>query len=113
MPTDRLRQEIREFLQLSLPPNTIPFETRAVVKEHDYDRLQITYDNEEHDRIPAFLLMPHGAGPFPALLVHHQHNSQWHLGKSEVCGLAGDHSLRRSAGEVAAAVVSWLGQRVA
>ena len=85
---DRLRQEIREFLQLSLPPNTIPFETRAVVKEHDYDRLQITYDNEEHDRIPAFLLIPHGAGPFPALLVHHQHNSQWHLGKSEVCGLA-------------------------
>jgi dienelactone hydrolase len=90
MPIDRLRQEIREFLQLSLPPNTIPFETRAVVKEHDYDRLQITYDNEEHDRIPAFLLIPHGAGPFPALLVHHQHNSQWHLGKSEVCGLAGD-----------------------
>jgi dienelactone hydrolase len=87
---DRLRQEIREFLQLSLPPNTIPFETRAVVKEHDYDRLQITYDNEEHDRIPAFLLIPHGAGPFPALLVHHQHNSQWYLGKSEVCGLAGD-----------------------
>lgn len=90
MPIDRLRQEIREFLQLSLPPNTIPFETRAVVKEHDYDRLQITDDNEEHDRIPAFLLIPHGAGPFPALLVHHQHNSQWHLGKSEVCGLAGD-----------------------
>jgi len=92
MPIDRLRQEIREFLQLSLPPNTIPFETRAVVKEHDYDRLQITYDNEEHDRIPVFLLIPHGAGPFPALLVHHQHNSQWHLGKSEVCGLAGNPS---------------------
>jgi dienelactone hydrolase len=90
MTVDRLRQEIREFLQFSLPPDTIPFETHAVVREHDYDRLQITYDNEEHDRIPAFLLIPHGAGPFPAILVHHQHNSQWHLGKSEVCGLAGD-----------------------
>lgn len=90
MTVDRLRQELREFLQFSLPPDTIPFETHAVVKGHDYDRLQITYDNEEHDRIPAFLLIPHGAGPFPAILVHHQHNRQWHLGKSEVCGLASD-----------------------
>lgn len=31
----------------------------------------------------------------------------------EVCAVAGDHSLRRSADEVAAAVVGWLGQRVA
>ena len=31
----------------------------------------------------------------------------------EVCAVAGDHSLRRSAGDVAAAVVGWLGQRVA
>lgn len=31
----------------------------------------------------------------------------------DVVGVAGDHSLRRSAPEVAAAVVAWLGQRVA
>jgi len=61
-----------------------------VIKEHDYDRLQITYYNDAQDPIPAFLLLPHGTGPFPAVLVHHQHNRQWHLGKSEVCGLAGD-----------------------
>jgi dienelactone hydrolase len=24
------------------------------------------------------------------VLVHHQHNSEWHLGKSEVCGIKGD-----------------------
>jgi dienelactone hydrolase len=35
------------------------------------------------------LLVPDGAGPFAAVLVHHQHNSEWHLGKSEVAGLAG------------------------
>jgi dienelactone hydrolase len=52
--------------------------------------MRITYQGEEGTPIPAFLLMPHGAGPFPAILVQHQHNSQWHLGKSEVCGLAGD-----------------------
>src|SRR5262245_1683386 len=90
MAVDRLRQEISAFLQFSIPQGTVPFETHAVVKEHDYDRLRITYANEEQDPIPAFLLIPHGAGPFPAVLVHHQHNRQRHLGKSEVCGLAGD-----------------------
>ncbi len=90
MAVDRLRQEISEFLQFSIPDNTISFKTHAVVKEQDYDRIRITYHNEEHDRISAFRLIPHGAGPFPAILVHHQHHGQWHLGKSEVCGLAGD-----------------------
>lgn len=90
MTVDRLCQEISAFLQFSIPHGPTPFETHSVVKEHDYDRLRITYYNEEHDPIPAFLLIPHGTGPFPAVLVHHQHNGQWHLGKSEVCGLTGD-----------------------
>jgi dienelactone hydrolase len=39
--------------------------------------------------LPALLLVPDrpcGAG----VVVHHQHHRQWHLGKSEVAGLAGD-----------------------
>jgi len=90
MAVDRLRQDISTFLQFSISHDTVPFETHAVVSEHDYDRIQIIYANDEQNPIPAFLLIPHGAGPFPAVLVHHQHNSQWHLGKSEVCGLVGD-----------------------
>jgi dienelactone hydrolase len=35
-------------------------------------------------------LLPHADGPFAAVLIHHQHNSQRYLGKSEVCGLVGD-----------------------
>jgi dienelactone hydrolase len=77
-------------LRFSIPDDSIAFETHAVVQTPDYDHLQITYYNDEQDRIPAFLLLPHGIGPFPAILVQHQHNGQWHLGKSEVCGLAGD-----------------------
>ena len=40
--------------------------------------------------MPAFRLTPLGSGPFPGLVVYHQHNDQWHLGKSEVAGLAGE-----------------------
>src|SRR5882724_5304984 len=90
MTVNRLRQDISAFLQFGIPDDTIAFETHAVVKTPDYDRLRITYPNDEQDRIPAFLLLPQGSGPFPAILVHHPHNGQWHLGKSEVCGLAGD-----------------------
>ncbi len=41
-------------------------------------------------QILAFLLLPDGDGPFPAVLIYHQHHGQRHFGKSEVCGLVGD-----------------------
>jgi dienelactone hydrolase len=53
-----------------------------------YTEQLVTYKSEGAP-VPAFLLIPRrpcGAG----MLVHHQHNSQWHLGKSEVAGLQGD-----------------------
>jgi dienelactone hydrolase len=54
-----------------------------------YVELRVRYAGVQED-VPALLLVPDGAGPFPAVLAHHQHNSQWHLGKSEVAGLAGE-----------------------
>lgn len=55
-----------------------------------YTQQLIEYKGYEGDIIKAYLLIPNGEGSFPAVVVHHQHNSQFHLGKSEVCGLAGD-----------------------
>lgn len=90
MAVNNLRQEISEFLKFNPSDDNPSYEIHAVVVERDYDRIRITYRNEENNPIPAFLLLPHGAGQFPAVLVHHQHNGERHLGKSEVCGLAGD-----------------------
>lgn len=53
-----------------------------------YVELRVRYAGVEEE-IPALLLVPDGAGPFPAVLAHHQHNGEWNLGKSEVAGLAG------------------------
>jgi dienelactone hydrolase len=53
-----------------------------------YVELQVRYAGIEEE-IPALLLVPDGGGPFPVVLAHHQHNSEWHLGKSEIAGLAG------------------------
>jgi dienelactone hydrolase len=90
MTIDLLRQQISEFLRFHIPETGVPFTTQNVVEEHGYRRLRIQYAGEEGDPITAFLLLPEGPGPFAGVLVHHQHASQRHLGKSEVCGLAGD-----------------------
>jgi dienelactone hydrolase len=90
MTPGRLRNQIREFLGFRVSDSPLSFVTHEGVEEDQYRRLRISYTSEEGDLIPAFLLLPHGKGPFPAVLVHHQHHGQRHFGKSEVCGLVGD-----------------------
>lgn len=50
---------------------------------------RVRFAGSEGD-VPAYLILPDGRGPFGAVVAFHQHNGEWHLGKSEVCGHAGD-----------------------
>lgn len=78
-----------EIIGLARIPDTIEFKCHTVTDCDTYIRNKIEY--EVNGRlIPAFLLIPKGDGPFPAVLVNHQHHSQRNWGKSEVCGLVGD-----------------------
>ena len=76
-------------------PDPCPLKTQ-ITKREDFDGYrieQLTYEAEPDDPIPALLLVPHGATadkPAPGICVWHQHNGQWHLGKSEPAGLAGN-----------------------
>ena len=90
MTLDMLRQEIGTFLGFSIAETPVDFVTHTSEAADGYRRLRISYPSPEGDLIPAYLLLPDGQGPFAAVLVHHQHAGQRHLGKSEVCGLAGD-----------------------
>src|SRR5262245_9171891 len=90
MALDGLRREIAEFLGFKVTEASTPFTTHKIVEERGYRQVSISYTSQEGDAIPAFLLLPRGKGPFPAVLIHHQHHGQRHLGKSEVCGLVGD-----------------------
>lgn len=90
MDTQILRQEISEFLKFSVPARPGTFSTEKIVEEPGYSRIRIAYSDGEGGAIPAFLLLPKGSGPFPGVLVHHQHHGERHLGKSEICGLVGD-----------------------
>ncbi len=90
MAYESLRNDLRRLLHFEDVQHRVSFRVLDEQHEDTYARLLIHYSGDEDDLIPAYLLIPDGAGPFPAALVLHQHNSEWHLGKSEVCGLAGD-----------------------
>ncbi len=89
MKTD-LPDRIRRFLGLEIDERDVSYEPKESVTCNGYERQLIDFQSADGQAIPAFLLLPEGDGPFPAVIVHHQHASQRHLGKSEVVGLAGD-----------------------
>ncbi len=87
---ENLREDIRIFLKLEINPEPIAYRIESVDQDVGYRRLKIVYQGREGDDIPAYFLVPDGQGPFPGVLVHHQHHGERHWGKSEVCGLVGN-----------------------
>lgn len=53
-------------------------------------REKVSYMVEPGQRVSAYLFVPLGDGPKPAVLTVHQHNREYHLGKSEPAGLSGN-----------------------
>jgi len=88
--TASLCESIRQFLKLDLDKTAVEFQVQETIESAAYVRKRIIYSAADGDAVPAFLWIPAGEGPFAAVLVHHQHASQRHLGKSEVAGTAGD-----------------------
>lgn len=86
-----LRNEIAEAIGIEVPNTISNVEYRVLesTEEDGYTRQLIEYDSHG-DRVIAFLLLPENLDKNPAILINHQHNREHHLGKSEVCGLAGN-----------------------
>ncbi len=94
MDVDRLREKLLACLGGPWP-NGAPLKPvlRNTIGKDGYRIESVTYEAEPGDPIPALLLIPNQVTPDrpgPAVAVWHQHNGQWHLGKSEPAGLAGD-----------------------
>ena len=59
------------------------------------ERWSVEYSASRGERVCAYVLIPKKTGnPLPAILASHQHNGQYHLGKSETAGLAGNPEIR-------------------
>lgn len=86
-----LRSEIAKIVGMEPVYNTqkVEYRIQESIKEDGYTRQLIEYDSYG-DVVTAFLLLPEVINNNPAILINHQHNREHHLGKSEVCGLAGN-----------------------
>lgn len=90
-----MRKDIAELIGMELSALTeasntsVPYTVLSSTKEGGYTRQYIKYVSGS-EQVPAYLLIPDKQGNNPAVLIHHQHNREHHLGKSEVCGLAGN-----------------------
>ncbi|MFN8632805.1 MAG: dienelactone hydrolase family protein [Chloroflexota bacterium] len=76
-------------------PEPAPLDARVEerVDLADVVRERVTYAVEPGERVPAYLFVPTDVQPIerrPAIFAHHQHAGQFHVGKSEVAGLAGN-----------------------
>ncbi|HEU5314863.1 MAG TPA: prolyl oligopeptidase family serine peptidase [Chloroflexota bacterium] len=63
------------------------------VEVGDVVRERVTYQVEAGERVPAYVFVPAGGlggRAWSGIFAHHQHAGEFHLGKSEVAGLAGN-----------------------
>lgn len=74
----------------------VPLDVKVLKEESldGYTRIKLTYAAEKNDRVPAWLLIPHGrTGPRPAMLCLHQTIK---IGKDEPVGLGEQESKRQA-----------------
>lgn len=83
--------ELKNFLSLGDPPSGVEFRVTSQIEDDSFTRKRIEYSGDEGDVIAAFLFLPHQPRNGCGVVAYHQHNGEFHLGKSEVAGLAGNN----------------------
>jgi dienelactone hydrolase len=74
-------------------PCDLKIRQRVTIPQAGFVIESIDYEVEPGDRVPALVLVPEGVTankPAPAVAIWHQHAGEYHLGKSEPAGLAGN-----------------------
>jgi dienelactone hydrolase len=85
-----LRARLAALLRFEPPGTAAALESLRERACDGYAEYLVRFRGHGGEPVPAFLLVPDGDGPFPAVVVHHQHDSRFELGKSEPAGRAGD-----------------------
>jgi dienelactone hydrolase len=76
-------------------PEPVPLNPvlRETILKDGYRIESITYEVQPGEKIPALILIPDNVtslNPVPGIAVWHQHNGEYHLGKTEPAGLTGN-----------------------
>lgn len=85
---DAWRQQARAFYIecLQTPPPRARFNTQVLATEDrgSYEARKLALNISTDSRIGAYLLVPKGEGPFPAVLALHDHGAHFSIGKEKV-----------------------------
>jgi dienelactone hydrolase len=85
---DERRDSIRSFLGLQEIAPTVAVSVRDRFHAEGFSRAALSFESDG-EWVQAFLFEPERLRHLAVLAIH-QHNSEWHIGKSEVAGLVGD-----------------------
>src|SRR5688500_15965700 len=88
----RGRAEVQRAFAYS--PAKVPLDIRvhSTVQRDGYQIRTITFAGSEYYRIPAFLLIPDGKGPFPGVVALHDHGGWFMHGKEKLVAMENEHT---------------------
>jgi len=90
--TMRGRAAISSSLGYSPPSAPLDVRLKRRVSRAGYELRVISFAGTSHYRIPAFLLIPEGKGPFPALVALHDHGGEYYFGKEKLVEMDQEHA---------------------
>ncbi len=86
---DKWRKEARKILLECMspaPPKAYSYDMKIMDKEKrdGYNAMKIEFNISDYSRVPAYMLVPEGEGPFPAVLLLHDHGAHFSIGKEKM-----------------------------
>ena len=79
------RHVLAECMQNLQPaPKAYAMEATDREQRDGYEARKIRFNLSEWSRVPAYLLVPEGKGPFPAIVLLHDHGAHFSIGKEKM-----------------------------
>lgn len=78
------RKVLLECMQPAPPVADFSMEVLDVEQRNGYLAKKILFNVSAYSRVPAYMLVPEGKGPFPAVLLLHDHGAHFSIGKEKM-----------------------------
>lgn len=78
------REKLLECMQPAPPKADFDMQTVESEQRDGYTVRKIVFNVSAWSRVPAYLLVPDGEGPFPAILLMHDHGAHFTIGKEKM-----------------------------